>query len=81
MTYYPHLVTDSMMRSNHFSFCPQVSVGELSGLPEEQMKRVARIFVPARNAMQSGTHNTLEWKLEFENQERWENPLMGWASR
>ena len=67
--------------SNHFSFSPQVSVGELSGIPEEQMKRVARIFVPARNAMQSGTHKTLEWKLEFENQERWENPLMGWASR
>ena len=56
-------------------------MSEFSGVPEEQLKRVARIFVPARNAMQSGTHNTHEWKLEFDNQERWENPLMGWASR
>ena len=56
-------------------------MSEFSGVPEEQLKRVARIFVPARNAMQSGTNNTHEWKLEFDNQERWENPLMGWASR
>ena len=54
----------------------------LSGVPEEQQfKRVARIFVPARNSMQSGTHNINHWKMEFETQERWENPLMGWASR
>lgn len=37
--------------------------------------------MPARNPMQSGSDNTLQWKLEFETQERWENPLMGWASR
>ena len=36
--------------------------------------------MPARHAMQSGSHNTRTWRLEFENQERWENPLMGWAS-
>ncbi len=53
----------------------------LSGVPEEQLGRVARIFMPSRNAMQSGTHNINHWKLEFETQERWENPLMGWASR
>lgn len=59
----------------------QVPVDSLSGVPEEQLKRVARIFMPARNTMQSGTHNTNHWKIEFETQERWENPLMGWASR
>lgn len=42
---------------------------------------MARIFMPARNAMQSGTHNINHWQLEFDTQERWENPLMGWASR
>ncbi|XP_065912330.1 NADH dehydrogenase [ubiquinone] iron-sulfur protein 4, mitochondrial-like [Dysidea avara] len=52
----------------------------LSGVPEDQRKRYARIFIPARNAMQSGTNNTHNWKLEFENDERWENPLIGWTS-
>ena len=56
-------------------------MSSLSGIPEEQLKRVARIFMPSRNAMQSGTHNINHWQLEFETQERWENPLMGWTSR
>ena len=56
-------------------------MSDLSGIPGEQLARVARIFMPARNAMQSGTHNINHWKIEFETQERWENPLMGWASR
>jgi len=33
-----------------------------------------------KNAMQSGTNQTHKWKLEFDNQPRWENPLMGWGS-
>ncbi len=57
-------------------------MSELTGVPEEQLKsRMARIFVPARHAMQSGSANVQCWKMEFETQERWENPLMGWASR
>ena len=57
-------------------------MSSLSGVPEEQLEtRVARIFVPARNAMQSGTDNIQHWELQFDTQERWENPLMGWASR
>ena len=62
-------------------FLWQVRVSDLSGIPSEQLKRVARIYMPARNAMQSGTNATHSWNLEFETQERWENPLMGWASR
>lgn len=70
------------VRGSSYSFSWQVSVSCLTGVPEEQMeKRVARIFVPARNTMQSGTDNIHHWKLEFETKERWENPLMGWASR
>jgi hypothetical protein len=57
------------------------SVSTLSGIPEEQLNRIARIYVPAKNAMQSGNWNTREWRLEFDSQERWENPLMGWTSR
>lgn len=53
----------------------------LTGVPEEHIKtRKVRIFVPARNNMQSGVNNTKKWKLEFDTRERWENPLMGWAS-
>ena len=40
----------------------------------------ARIFKPAKSAMQSGRGNTKEWVLEFEPAERQDqDPLMGWA--
>ena len=42
---------------------------------------VARIYKPARTAMQSGTAKTKEWLLEFEpEQAREVEPLMGWTS-
>ena len=41
----------------------------------------ARIFKPARTAMQSGTAKTKEWVLEYEpEQPRAIEPLMGWTS-
>ena len=41
----------------------------------------ARIFKPARTAMQSGSANTKEWVLEFEpDSARVVDPLMGWVS-
>lgn len=59
-----------------------MKVWEVSGVPEEHIKeRRVRIFVPARNIMQSGSNNTHRWMIEFETRERWENPLMGWVSR
>ena len=61
--------------------CCQVPVSSLSGVPEEQLQRVARISMPSRNTMQSGSDNTNHWQVDFDTQERWENPLMGWASR
>ena len=60
----------------------QDDVSMLSGVPEEQLKsRRIRIYTPAKNAMQSGTHRTHKWRIEFDTRERWENPLMGWTSR
>jgi NADH dehydrogenase (ubiquinone) Fe-S protein 4 len=56
------------------------AVGSLSGLPEEHLRRTVRIYSPARNAMQSGTHAIQHWRLDFDVQQRWENPTMGWAS-
>ena len=42
---------------------------------------LARIYKPARNAMQSGAANTREWLLEYEPASaRTPDPLMGWTS-
>ena len=41
----------------------------------------ARIYVPAKNAMQSGRARTKQWTLEYEpEQPREIDPLMGWTS-
>ena len=41
----------------------------------------ARIYKPAKNAMQSGTAKTREWQLDYEpEQPRAIEPLMGWTS-
>jgi len=41
----------------------------------------ARIYRPARTAMQSGMGKTRQWVLDFEPQEpRSLDPLMGWTS-
>ena len=62
------------MRIDKFAFLFQ-------GVPEQHIKeRYVRIFRPAKNAMQSGTHGVKRWKIEFETRQRWENNLMGWAS-
>ncbi len=42
---------------------------------------LARIYRPAKTAMQSGQANTKRWVLEFELQEAQKiEPLMGWTS-
>jgi hypothetical protein len=41
----------------------------------------ARIYRPARTAMQSGTAKSTRWLLEFDQQEARDiDPLMGWTS-
>ena len=41
----------------------------------------ARIFKPAKNAMQSGKAKTREWQLDYEPElPRSVEPLMGWTS-
>lgn len=60
---------------------PKVDMSSISGVPEEHVKtRRVRIYVPSKNSMQSGTDNLHHWEIEFDNRERWENPLMGWTS-
>jgi hypothetical protein len=42
---------------------------------------LARIYRPAKNAMQSGKAKTKDWVLEFEPASaRTQDPLMGWTS-
>src|SRR4051794_23304646 len=42
---------------------------------------VARIYRPAKTAMQSGTANTRAWVLDYEpEQPRQIEPLMGWTA-
>ena len=42
---------------------------------------LARIFQPARNAMQSGKARTKKWVLEYEPERAREiEPLMGWTA-
>jgi NADH dehydrogenase (ubiquinone) Fe-S protein 4 len=53
----------------------------VTGFPQKiAAERVARISVPTKNVMQSGTDTQSTWVISFDTQERWENPLMGWSS-
>jgi NADH dehydrogenase (ubiquinone) Fe-S protein 4 len=52
----------------------------ITGIPPEQARRTVRIYPSSKTAMQSGTFGTRFWKLRFEPQETWENPLMGWTA-
>ncbi|KAI5088387.1 NADH dehydrogenase [ubiquinone] iron-sulfur protein 4, mitochondrial [Silurus meridionalis] len=62
-------------------FIRQEDITSITGVPEEHIKtRKVHIFVPPRNAMQSGVQNTKKWKMDFDTRERWENSLMGWSS-
>ena len=56
-------------------------VTDFNGVPEEHIdERRVTIMRRTKNAMQSGGYGYKKWKIEFENRERWENPLMGWTS-
>ncbi|KAI9021933.1 Ndufs4, NADH dehydrogenase Fe-S protein 4 [Hyaloraphidium curvatum] len=52
----------------------------VSGAPPGLRRRGVRIFSPAKTAMQSGQAKKGEWVIDFDVQDKWENPLMGWVS-
>eukprot|EP00884_Botryococcus_braunii_P023231 jgi/Botrbrau1/9592/Bobra.106_2s0015.1 len=61
--------------------------GKVSGIPEDILSRKVVIYAPARAASQQGLAKTLGtvatrgvWRMEFETQPKWENPLIGWTS-
>ena len=48
---------------------------------QKRQTMTARIYKPAKTAMQSGTGKTKEWVLDYEpEQPREIEPLMGWTS-
>ncbi|KAK5965445.1 ETC complex I subunit region [Trichostrongylus colubriformis] len=54
---------------------------EIGGRPVEHTEeRTARIFRAARESTQAAWGNTKAWRIELDNRQRWENPLMGWCS-
>ncbi|KAL1936536.1 hypothetical protein VTP01DRAFT_670 [Rhizomucor pusillus] len=73
--------TDVTPSVEHPSLVP---VDVVSGAPEAlTTERSVRIFSPSKPATQSGRHGTRHWRIDFdilEDGNRWENPLMGWAS-
>ena len=40
----------------------------------------AKIYIPTKNAMQSGLGNSDKWIIEFNTKNTGINPLMGWES-
>ena len=40
----------------------------------------AKIYIPTKTAMQSGTGNSQKWLLEFESKDTGTNALMGWET-
>ncbi|KAL3310776.1 NADH dehydrogenase Fe-S protein subunit 4 ndufs4 [Cichlidogyrus casuarinus] len=68
-------------REDRITISEDPKVDVLNGVPEEHKSgRRVRIYQPTKAATQSGTYSTTFWQLEFDNRERWENPLMGWSS-
>uniref|UniRef100_A0A7S3PFH5 NADH dehydrogenase [ubiquinone] iron-sulfur protein 4, mitochondrial n=1 Tax=Aplanochytrium stocchinoi TaxID=215587 RepID=A0A7S3PFH5_9STRA len=59
---------------------PKGASGVTAHIPEEQLKRKVRIYQQARNPMSSATHKYKPWSVQLENQPKWKNGLMGYAS-
>ncbi|CEG48391.1 nadh dehydrogenase [Plasmopara halstedii] len=52
----------------------------MSGTGQWSVGRKAKLFMPARNQMQSGMQQTKHWEVRFQSPRTWANPLMGWTS-
>ena len=59
---------------------PSIEADLINGVPPTQSIRKVYIYKPANTTMQSGVYNSQFWKIDFDSQKSWENPLMGWAS-
>mmetsp|Transcript_39100 Transcript_39100/g.96856 ORF Transcript_39100/g.96856 Transcript_39100/m.96856 type:complete len:194 (-) Transcript_39100:252-833(-) len=57
-----------------------ITVNQVAGAPMEVYTRKVVIFSPARGAATQGKAQTGGWKIDPGQQQKWENPLMGWTS-
>eukprot|EP00127_Corallochytrium_limacisporum_P007343 Clim_evm30s247 gene=Clim_evmTU30s247 len=57
-----------------------VPIAPVTGIPEDYIKRTVTIFEPTPKTTQSGTFKVRKFRLEFDTQQKWQNPLMGWSS-
>ena len=48
--------------------------------PDHLKMKKAKIYKPAKTAMQSGLRNSKNWLLEFDTNDKGVNPLMGWET-
>ncbi|CAM9126094.1 unnamed protein product [Choristocarpus tenellus] len=58
----------------------QVEIMAIDPLPPAQQGRKVVISQRSKAATTSGRYGLHTWNLDFKNQERWSNPLMGWTS-
>jgi hypothetical protein len=87
---YTKFGTKPVRRRNQRSTYRQVTLTYARHFPQfravshpnrRRQSMTARIFKPAKNAMQSGIAKTREWQLDYEpEQPRVVEPLMGWTS-
>eukprot|EP01104_Vermistella_antarctica_P020509 TRINITY_DN8796_c0_g1_i1.p1 TRINITY_DN8796_c0_g1~~TRINITY_DN8796_c0_g1_i1.p1 ORF type:complete len:182 (-),score=66.49 TRINITY_DN8796_c0_g1_i1:58-603(-) len=52
----------------------------LEGVPPKLHARKVSIFLPTRIATQQGPEQAKLWRLQYQTEPRWDNPLMGWTS-
>ncbi|VEN61031.1 unnamed protein product [Callosobruchus maculatus] len=77
----PEEIEHKKKLQNYITIEGTTDISPITGVPEEHVKeRRVRIYEPPKNCMQSGTNNIGHWEMDFDNRERWENPLMGWTS-
>ena len=64
-----------------FHLQPEGVLAPVAHVPAQMLEdRIARITIPTRNVMQSGSSKLDRWVVNWDTEERWENPLMGWIS-
>jgi NADH dehydrogenase (ubiquinone) Fe-S protein 4 len=73
------------VQSRGFASQDRPDVAVTSGAGDQGTNRTVTIFAPARTAAQQGLAATAEssnpaWRIAFDNQGKWINPLMGWTS-
>eukprot|EP00040_Diaphanoeca_grandis_P000971 m.17093 g.17093 ORF g.17093 m.17093 type:complete len:165 (-) comp11328_c0_seq1:108-602(-) len=84
----PLRYSSSLAISNQAVVSAEVATGDVMSAPiftgvpnRELVTRTVRITEPAIKVTQSGSYGKGgAYKMTWDTQERWENPLMGWAS-